>query len=53
MIIFIIIIIIIIIMTYSTGVNLSAKAVINGENNANFSTEAYRQLIQIKIKISS
>ena len=29
------------------------KAAINGENNTNFSTEAYRQLQQIKIKIRS
>ena len=49
----IIIIITIIIITYSTVVNLSAKAVINGENNANVSTEACRQLQQIQIKISS
>ena len=34
-------------------VNLSAKAVINGENNTNFSNEEYRQLQQIKIKIRS
>ena len=47
------VIIIIIIKTYLTRVNLSVKAAINGENNTNFSTEAYRQLQQIKIKIRS
>ena len=44
---------IIIIITYLTKVNLSVKAVINGENDTNFSTEEYRQLQQIKMKISS
>ena len=47
-----IIIIIIIIITYLTRVNLSVKDVITGENDTNFSTEEYRQLQQIKIKIS-
>ena len=49
----IIIIFIIIIITYLTRVNLSVKAGINGENDTNFSSEEYRQLQQIKIKISS
>ena len=48
-----IIIFIIIIITYLTRVNLSVQAVIDGENDTNFSTEKYRQLQQIKIKISS